>query len=68
MGVRMTSAVAYLNEGKPKEARAALTVVAYSPHAGPIGKIAQKMMADIDAGKPNVALEETSADAEVSSK
>ena len=31
--VRMNSAIAYLNEGKFAEAKSALTVVAYSPHA-----------------------------------
>jgi tetratricopeptide (TPR) repeat protein len=55
-GVRMNSAIAYLNEGKFKEARATLTVVAYSPHAGPAGDTAKRMIADIDAGKGKAAL------------
>ena len=56
LGVRMNSAIAYLNEGKPKEARAALTVVAYSPHGIEVADIARHMIADIDGGKPKAAL------------
>jgi hypothetical protein len=50
LGVRMSSAFAYLNEEKPKEARAALTIVAYSPHAGSMADVAKTMIAKIDAG------------------
>jgi tetratricopeptide (TPR) repeat protein len=56
LGVRMNSAIAYLNEGKPKEARATLTVVAYSPHVAQMGETARRMIADIDAGKGKAAL------------
>ena len=56
LGVRMNSAIAYLNEGKPKEARAILIVVAYSPHVAEMGNVARRMIADIDAGKAAAAL------------
>jgi tetratricopeptide (TPR) repeat protein len=59
LGVRMNSAIAYLNEGKPKEARASLIVVAYSPHVEQMGEVARRMIADIDAGTPRAALQET---------
>jgi len=55
-GVRMNSAIAYLNEGKVKEARDALTVVAYSPHSASAGDAAKRMIAAIDAGKGRAAL------------
>jgi len=59
LGVRMNSAIAYLNEGKPKEARATLTVVAYSPHVAEMGDVARRMIADIDSGNAREALFET---------
>lgn len=58
LGVRMNSAIAYLNEGKDKDARATLTVVAYSPHSAHMGDLARHMIADIDAGKARAALME----------
>lgn len=58
VGVRMNSAIAYLNKNKLKEARATLTVVAYSPHSGPAADAARRMIADIDAGNGRLALEE----------
>jgi len=60
LGLRMNSAIAYLNEGKFKEARSTLTVVAYSPHAANVGDIAKRMIADIDAGKGKAALNQMS--------
>jgi hypothetical protein len=57
----MSSAIAYLNEKKPKEARTTLIVVAYSPHAADVGDLAKRMIADIDAGHPDAALEELRA-------
>ena len=54
----MNSAIAYLNEDKPKDARSTLTVVAYSPHVEEMGDIARRMIADIDAGKAKSALDE----------
>lgn len=59
IGVRMNSAIAYLEEGKLKDARATLTVVAYSPHADQAADVAKRMMADIDAGNGKAALNET---------
>jgi Flp pilus assembly protein TadD len=56
LGVRMNSAIAYLNEGKPKEAREALTIVAYSPHADQLAETAKAMIAEIDAGDTKGAL------------
>ena len=56
LNVRMNSAIAYLNEGKPKEARSTLTVVAYSPHGGGASQVARRMIADLDAGKTRDAL------------
>jgi tetratricopeptide (TPR) repeat protein len=56
LGLRMNSAIAYLNEGKTKEARATLTVVAYSPHGDSGGEMARRMIAAIDAGKGKAAL------------
>src|SRR3954469_24524042 len=58
LGVRMNSAIAYLNEGKPNEARATLTVVAYSPHVEQMGDTAKRMIAAIDQGRPTEALME----------
>jgi tetratricopeptide (TPR) repeat protein len=58
LGVRMNSAIAYLNEGKDKEARATLIVVAYSPHVEQMGELARRMIADIDSGTPRSALME----------
>lgn len=56
LGVRMNSAIAYLNQGEPKEARTALTVVAYSPHGIEMADIARHMIADIDSGNAKAAL------------
>lgn len=61
LSVRMNSGIAYLREGKPKDARATLAVVAYSPHQNPAQDIAKRMISDIDAGTPNAALMELRA-------
>lgn len=50
LGLRINSARAYLNEGKPSKARAALVPVAYSPHGGEAAAVAKSMIARIDAG------------------
>jgi hypothetical protein len=55
----MNSALAYLRVGKTKEARTALSVVAYSPHDNPMIDTAKRMIADIDAGNGTAALMET---------
>ena len=59
IGVRMNSAIAYLEQGKLKDARSTLTVVAYSPHSDEAAELAKRMMADIDAGDGKAALAET---------
>jgi hypothetical protein len=56
LGVRMNSAIAYLNEGKPTDARATLVPVAYSPHGGTASEMARRMLADIDGGNAKAAL------------
>ena len=58
LGVRMNSAIAYLNEKKPREARETLIVVAYSPHVGEAGDVAKRMIAAIDRGESEAALEQ----------
>jgi tetratricopeptide (TPR) repeat protein len=58
LGVRMNSAIAYLNEGNAKEARATLIMVAYSRHTEQMGETARRMIADIDSGTPKAALTE----------
>src|SRR5439155_20529327 len=55
LNVRMNSAIAYLNEGKAKEARATLTVLAYSPHAAGAAEMARRMIADLDSGNKRAA-------------
>lgn len=49
-GVRMDSAIAYLNTDQLKDARATLVPVAYSPHAGNAAEAAKRMIAKIDSG------------------
>ena len=61
LGLRMNSAVAFLNEGKLREARATLVPVAYSPHAARIAEAARAMIARIDAGDARAALAAGSA-------
>lgn len=56
LGLRMNSAVAYLNENKLKEARVTLTPVAYSPHGGGVAEEARRMIERIDAGDAKGAL------------
>lgn len=56
LGLRLNSAFAYLMEDKPKEARAALIPVAYSPHDLGAGEAARKIIAKIDAGDIKGAL------------
>jgi len=56
LGLRMNSALAYLNDGKVKDARQALIPIAYDPHAGSIAKVAHGMMDHIDAGDAKGAL------------
>lgn len=61
LGVRMNSAIAYLNDGKFKEARTTLIPIAYSPHASTAADIARRMIARIDAGDGRAALRDAFA-------
>jgi tetratricopeptide (TPR) repeat protein len=56
LGLRMNSALAYLQENKPRDARQALIPIAYDPHGGDFAKIARAMMERIDAGDSKGAL------------
>jgi tetratricopeptide (TPR) repeat protein len=62
-GLRMTSAAAYLNEGKLPEAKHALTPVAYDPHGGELAKVARAMIDKIDKGDARAALSAAAAEA-----
>lgn len=56
LGLRMNSAMAYLAEKKIKEARAALTPIAYDPHSRAVSQIAKTMIERIDAGDARGAM------------
>jgi len=56
LGVRLNSAIAYLMEGKLKDARATLVPVAYSPHGAGVAAMASRMIARIDSGDAKGAL------------
>jgi len=56
LGLRMNSALAYLQEEKPQDARRALIPIAYDPHGGDFAKVARSMMERIDAGDAKGAL------------
>lgn len=56
LGLRMNSALAYLQENKPRDARQALIPIAFDPHGGGFAKIARAMMERIDAGDAKGAL------------
>ena len=49
-GLRITSAMQYLSDGKPADARHALIAVAYDPHGGGTARMARAMIDKIDAG------------------
>lgn len=63
LGLRVNSAIAYLNEGKLKEARRTLIPVAYSPHGGGAAAMAKRMIARIDGGADGRAVITDSASA-----
>ena len=58
IGVRMNSAIAYVEDGKFKEASDTLKVVAYSPHAGEAADAAKRLIGDLDAGKGKDSLKD----------
>jgi tetratricopeptide (TPR) repeat protein len=55
-GLRLTTALTFLNEGKASEAKHTLTVVAYDPHGGDLAKLARTMIEKIDAGDAKDAI------------
>jgi Flp pilus assembly protein TadD len=58
IGVRMNSAIAYVEDGKFDEASATLKVVAYSPHAGDAADAAKRVIGDLKAGKGKDSLKD----------
>jgi predicted Zn-dependent protease len=56
LGLRMNSALAYLNENKAAEARQALIPIAYDPHGGDFAKIAHTMLDHVASGDIKGAL------------
>lgn len=62
LGLRFNSALQYLADQKPKEARRALVPVAYHPHEQGISKMARSMIERIDAGDTLGALKLTRAE------
>ena len=56
-GLRMNSAIQYLNEGKTEEAKHALTPIAYDPHGNELAKVARTMIEKIGAGDAKAALQ-----------
>ena len=63
-GLRMTSAAAYLNEGKFAQAKQALTPVANDQHGGMLAEIARAMIEKINTGNGKSALAAATADGE----
>ncbi len=56
--LRFAAADAHLHDGEIKPARAMLLTLALDAHTGDLGKLAAKMVADIDAGHPEAAIAE----------
>jgi len=56
LGLRMNSAMAYLAENKPLDARHALIPIAYDPHGGGYARAAHAMVDRIDAGDSKGAM------------
>lgn len=67
-GLRLNSAIAFLEERKLPEARRTMVPVAYDPHGGEMAALARKMIARIDANDPAAALKLLEAQAEGSEK
>jgi hypothetical protein len=55
-GLRLTSAIQYLREGKAPEARQTLAPIAFDPHGGGYAKAARELIAKIDGGDVKGAL------------
>ncbi|MGZ2410911.1 hypothetical protein ACUXST_000308 [Sphingomonas sp. F9_3S_D5_B_2] len=62
-GLRLNSAVQYLVDSKPADAKHALTPIAYDPHGGKLSQLARNMIQSIDAGKAKDALAVAHAEA-----
>ena len=62
ISLRLNSAIAYLNEGKLKEARITLIPVAYSPHAQSAADMARRMIGKINSGDAKAALSAATGD------
>jgi hypothetical protein len=56
-GLRMTSAMQYLIDGKVADGRRALAVIAYDPHGGDTARSARQVLAKVNAGDLKGALE-----------
>ena len=56
LGLRMNAATMFLNDGNREEAREALRLVAFHPHAGEMGAQARAMIAAIDRGDPSAKI------------
>jgi hypothetical protein len=56
MDMRMLSALQYLRDEHPAEARERLATIAFNPHSGPTADKAQEMVDKIDAKDPTAAL------------
>ena len=55
-GLRMTSALQYLSDGKVTEARRTLGPIAYDPHGGEFAQLARQVMAKVNGGDVEGAL------------
>lgn len=64
LGLRMTSALSYLSEGKAKDARRELIPVAYYPHGGSISEVARKILGHLATGDLKGALTAAGAGAD----
>lgn len=56
VGLRMDSALAYVNQGDSAKARQVLVPIAYDPHGRKLAQAARRMVAQIDAGDTKGAL------------
>ena len=57
IGLRMTSGMQYVSEGNLKAARQTLILVAFNPHGGKLAETAKAVIAKIDAGDAQGALQ-----------
>lgn len=55
-GLRMSSAMQYLIEGKVADGRRALALVAYDPHGGELAQTARQVLTKVNAGDVGAAL------------